>query len=202
MTTELFADQLRVHYGFIYLQTDSPDPFVDVTDARRGQTNGLMGAAVAHRLHLVTGLHTGTVELTVTWSADEPPLDGEWEDVVDASLDVDSTDATLASFDTSFPLTLPATGPHRVRYSATGFDAGHAIDHADPGPDRYLLQLWPAPAEPDRIVRQTAANAAYWHRTAQETPAAAAPKVRQPVVEYVADAETGRHILVETDPGD
>ena len=32
--------------------------------------------------------------------------------------------------------------------------------------DRYRLDLWPAPAEPDRIVKQTSEVAAYWHEWA------------------------------------
>ncbi|MEV2198022.1 hypothetical protein AB0I02_44650 [Streptomyces phaeochromogenes] len=29
--------------------------------------------------------------------------------------------------------------------------------------DRYLLQFWPAPPEPARLLKQTSGAAAYWH---------------------------------------
>lgn len=121
MTTELFADDLRVHYAFAHLLTNGRDEPAELSAARRGQVNGLAGAAVAHQVHLVTGLQTGK----------------------------------------------GASGPHRARYGAWGFEAGRRTDSASHGPDRYLLQLWPAPAAPDRIVRQTSSHAASWHDTAR-----------------------------------
>ena len=36
--------------------------------------------------------------------------------------------------------------------------------------DRYLLQFWPAPPAPDRVVRQTSFRAAYWHREHRHVP--------------------------------
>lgn len=165
--TELFSGEVSVHYGFAHLLTNGPEEEPAMPDvARRGQRNGLAGAAVAHQVHLITGLHTGSVAFTVAWSAAEPPLDEQWQEVVEVSLDVAKTSAALTSFDDWHPLTLPAAGPHRVRYSAARFEAGRQIDTARPGPDRYLLQLWPAPPAPDRIIRQTSAHAAYWHDVA------------------------------------
>ena len=49
-------------------------------------------------------------------------------------------------------------------------DAGRDLDTTDEGeeaPDRYLLQLWPAPQAPDAVVRQTGETAAYWHAVAR-----------------------------------
>lgn len=166
MTTELFAGELDVHYGFVHLLTNGHDEPALLDVARHGQTNGLAGAAVAHQVHLITGLHTGSVAFTVAWSPAEPPLDDEWDEVVEVSLHVAETTAALRGFDDWHPLTLPAAGPHRVRYSAAGFEAGRQVDTARPGPDRYLLQLWPAPPTPDEVVRLTSAHAAYWHDVA------------------------------------
>ena len=56
----------------------------------------------------------------------------------------------------------------RVRYSARGMDTANAVDTLleDQAPvDTYLLQLWPAPPAPDRVLKQTSELAAYWHRT-------------------------------------
>ena len=65
---------------------------------------------------------------------------------------------------------------YRVRYSGWGMDSGHQA-----GPpmddetliDRYLLQFWPAPPAPDRVIRQTGKQAAYWHKYARQQPTAA-----------------------------
>ena len=49
-------------------------------------------------------------------------------------------------------------------------DAGKDLDTPDEGelaPDRYLLQLWPAPAAPDEVVKESSAIAGYWHRVAR-----------------------------------
>ncbi|MFF7250289.1 hypothetical protein ACFZBU_41210 [Embleya sp. NPDC008237] len=40
----------------------------------------------------------------------------------------------------------------------------------EPPVDCYLLQFWPAPVEPDRVVRQASDKAAYWHKFAREQP--------------------------------
>lgn len=210
MTTELFAGELPVHYAFAHVLTDGHEQWSDLRDTRRGQTNGLLGAGVAHQLHFVTGLHTGSVAFTAAWSEAGPPIGDEWDEVVEASLDVASTEALLTSFEDAFPLAMPATGWHRVRDNAAGFDAGKRADTARPGPDRYLLQLWPATPEPDRIVRQTSAEAAHWHGFARELPAVdpAVPadpadpeRGRRPTYEYV-QVEPGRYVLAETDGTD
>jgi hypothetical protein len=54
---------------------------------------------------------------------------------------------------------------YRVRYCATGMDQAREKDTRVDGPrlDSYLLQFWPAPPAPDRVLKQTAAIAAYWH---------------------------------------
>jgi hypothetical protein len=57
-------------------------------------------------------------------------------------------------------------------------DAAHEQDTragGEPAVDRYLLQLWPAPAAADMIVREVSAIAAYWHGVARDTPPAPAP---------------------------
>ncbi|MGP3977140.1 hypothetical protein ACTWQF_24625 [Streptomyces sp. 8N114] len=42
--------------------------------------------------------------------------------------------------------------------------------------DEYLLQFWPTPPEPDRVVKQTSDSAAYWHRFASELPPPPTPE--------------------------
>ncbi|NEE04768.1 hypothetical protein [Phytoactinopolyspora halotolerans] len=165
---ELFSGLIPVHYRFIYLTRMGEYPKHD--EARRGQSNGLCGAATPHQLVLITGLHTGQVSLMAEWHPTEPSLDSSWEDVVEVSFDVPQRDLVLASFEYHCSVDVPAVGTHRARYSADSMDAAKHFDqvsHRDLGPDSYLLQLWPAPSEPDRIVRQTSHFAAYWHALAQ-----------------------------------
>jgi hypothetical protein len=58
-------------------------------------------------------------------------------------------------------------------------DEGSKLDlrtEGMPEPDRYLLLFWPAPPEPDAVIKQTSDHAAYWHAFAsqQQLPPAAA----------------------------
>ncbi|WP_406300117.1 hypothetical protein OG948_33750 [Embleya sp. NBC_00888] len=73
------------------------------------------------------------------------------------------------------------TVDHRVRYCAAGMDEATAhgvVFDGEPPVDRYLLQFWPAPVEPDRVVRQTSDKAAYWHKFAREQPPPPTPRER------------------------
>lgn len=167
--TVMYDGVLDVHYGFVDVCV-GVEPDGDLVEARRGQQNGLCGAGFAHRLALVTGLHTGEVPLRIEWHPNEPPLVSEWDEVVEVSLDVPSGDGMLTSFEDGADLVFPQTGWHRVRYCGHDMDAGNELDTSDedePAPDRYLLQLWPAPPAPDAIVEQTSAIAGYWHSVAR-----------------------------------
>ncbi|WP_020016975.1 hypothetical protein [Promicromonospora sukumoe] len=163
--TVLFDGQLWVHYA--YFDVVPSGEFVeDLIAARRGQRNGLLGAQEPHRLGGITGLHTGEVAFRVEWTETEPSIGSEWEDVVEASIDIRDGDYALDSFDHSHPLNIPRSGWHRARYNLRAMDAGRDMD--TPGenqtaPDSYLLQFWPAPPSPDAILKQTSRNAAYWH---------------------------------------
>jgi hypothetical protein len=70
---------------------------------------------------------------------------------------------------------------HRVRYCARGMDQASERDtrmDGEPRLDCYLLQFWPAPPEPDRVLKQTSQVAAYWHRYARELPPPPTPAER------------------------
>ena len=64
--------------------------------------------------------------------------------------------------ETGGPFDLPP-GPYRVRVCARGRDAGDENELADEAVDFYLIQLWPAPIEPDAILRVGSRSAEYWH---------------------------------------
>lgn len=165
--TLLFDGLVHVHYGFFDVTSRYAD-VPDLGESRAGQTNGLLGARVPHCLTGITGLHTGSVPFRIEWLGEEPALGHEWEDVVEAPVDLPHRELGFSAFDWYSPLELPRTGPHRARYSAFGMDAGHEVDNVlddETAPDRYLLQLWPAPERPDAVVRVGSAHARYWHST-------------------------------------
>lgn len=167
-----------VHYGQLYLQSAGRDP--ELPESFAGHQNGLCGAAVEGTLFLVTGLHTGEVGFTIELHDDGPPIDDGWEEIVEASLRPGG-EAVLTGFDSGYwPLELEQVD-YRVRYCGWGMDAGHQAgpqQDGEPPIDRYLLQLWPAPPEPDRVVKQTSAQAAYWHAVARKTPPPLTPEQR------------------------
>jgi hypothetical protein len=170
----LFDADVPVHYGFINLLGAGAEDQADLMDTRAGQVNGLAGAAAPGQLSLITGLHTGRVPLAVHWHDTEPAVGDDWEDVVEVSFQPPEADLVLASFQDSFELRLPAVQSLRARYCASGMDAARDADTVlgdEPTIDRYLLELWPAAAASDAVVRQTSEIAAYWHKEARATPA-------------------------------
>ncbi|MEU6487750.1 hypothetical protein [Streptomyces sp. NPDC046887] len=165
--------EVWVHYGQLFVESGEVDE-VDLHEAFAGQVSGLCGAAVPGALWLTTGLHTGEVGFRVEVYDRAPELAPLWEDVVEVSFRPEPGRCSLVVWGEhdSYALGLPATD-HRVRYCAYGMDRGRDLDtSADEGPpvDRYLLQFWPAPPEPDRVVRQISEIAAYWHGFAREQP--------------------------------
>jgi len=165
----LFDGEVPVHYGFVYLEPgDGSD--VELLTARGGQANGLCGARYPGHLLMVTGLHTGPAPLRVELHHERPPLDEQWEDVVEVPVTLTSEECWLTAFDWAQQVPTPAPGDYRARWSATGMDQAPDTRIGDePALDRYLLQLWPAPVAPDAVVRLGSENAAYWHREAANT---------------------------------
>lgn len=174
--------EVHVHYGQLYVESDPESYGPDLAEAFAGQCSGLCGAAIPGTLWLTTGLHTGDVGFTVEVHDEAPPLDLDWEDVVEVSFRPvsDSTALVLWGGEGSWELDLEKTD-YRVRYSAKGMDAAHAEDTRlddEPQLDRYLLQFWPAPPAPDRVLRQTSKMAAYWHDYARRLPPPPTPAER------------------------
>lgn len=132
-----------------------------------GQVNGLVGAASGQRLYINLARRSGGSPVRIVLLDDAPAPGGDhWEDVVEVSitvpLGVKPRWSTWAGED-SGPLDLPP-GNYRVRTSARGRDAGRDGEFADGPVDSYLLEIWPAPAQPDSIIQSTSADAEHWHR--------------------------------------
>jgi hypothetical protein len=165
--------EVDVSYSQIYVESEHSYPFGSMNDTFGGQCNGLCGAAWPGRLWLATGLYYGLVGFRVEVHDERPDVDERWEEIVEvpyrpvggASLvewgNGDSWDLGLADAD------------YRVRYSASGMDRAsdaHSRDDDQPMIDRYLLQFWPCPPEPDQVVKQTSVVADYWHKHVSTLP--------------------------------
>ena len=156
--TVIFDQPIATAYAQVYVLSsgdDPPDPF----EAFAGQANGMCGAQVSGDLFLVTGRHDGKVGMRVEL-LDGPPPEDVWEDIVEVSFTPVSSEVTLMTWHVQeYPLTgLRADVSYRVRYCGRGMDAANRIIREPQEAelvDHYLLAFWAAPAEPDRIVRQT-----------------------------------------------
>ncbi|GAA3726941.1 hypothetical protein [Streptomyces tremellae] len=185
--------EVHVHYGQLYVHSDPDGVVPDLSEAFAGQSGGLCGAALPGALWLHTGLHTGSVGFTVEVHDEAPTLGPAWEDVVEVSFRPlsESTCLTLWAGEGAWDLDLPLTD-YRVRYCARGRDEGRRLDTrsaGEPEADRYLLQFWPAPLGPDLVVRQTSADAAYWHRYARERPPPPTPEEKDEAARLAREAE-------------
>lgn len=188
----LMSEAAWVHYGQIYVQ--SGEHYPDLAECFGGQRNGLCGAAVPGILFLITGLHTGEVGFTVELYDAPPPVDDSWQEVVEASFQpIGETGLAGWGGEGYWPLDLTEAS-YRVRYCATGMDEAGELDtrmEEDPEADHYLLQFWPAPPEPDGVVKQTSEVAAYWHEFAREQPPPPTPEEKA-AAEQSARAEEER----------
>lgn len=97
-----------------------------------------------------------TVPVTVDLRPDEPTKsEAAWDHIAEASIDTTSGVVRLVG-DTSDPdnaatITVPQ-GAYRVRVYSAGFDT--LSDDGLDGDDHYRLVLWPAPAQPPRVVKR------------------------------------------------
>lgn len=163
--TVLFDAEVHVHYGFIHVDS-GVGGWDGKVEHRAGQRNGLLGAVQPGFLLILTGMHTGLVPLRVEAHEGAPPIDETFEEVVEASCDLRGPELTLSTFEWGTSIMMPQHGPHRVRLSARGYEAGRQqerYDQEEPVLDSYLLQLWPAAMAPDEVVRVTSPNADHLH---------------------------------------
>jgi hypothetical protein len=170
----LFARKVHVHYGQMYFVAH-PENLPDMDECFGGQENGLCGAAMPGTLFLITGLHTGSVNVTVELCDAEPPLDDSWEEIVEVSFVVTSpTKPGIAEWGAGgwHPVKLER-GTYRARYCARDMQAARDKDTVLSGEesiDSYHLSLWPAAGAKDRVLKQTSQVAAYWHESARKRP--------------------------------
>ncbi len=184
----VFEGPVSVDYSQATVESD-PSVVPDLAHARGGQVNGLCGAAVPGVLWLTTGPQYGQVWFTVELHDTEPPVGDGWEEVVEVSFTSATAEVHLLGWGGGSSDRLDVgPGDWRVRYCLTEMDDAPSrmpAPRGEPPLDRYLLQFWPAEPAPDRVVRQTSAAAADWHRVAAET----APPPPPPTPEEIRAAE-------------
>lgn len=167
MARTLFDDVVHTSYGQYDLVWTPEGGFDGDADAFfADQANGLVGASSPHGVYAHLSRWGGGSAVRIELLDAEPPLDDEWEDVVEVSTVVPAGASPAWSSwagESGGPLDLPP-GSYRLRSSARGRDAGAEDEFADGVVDHYLLQLWPAPSAPDAVVRTTSDNAAAFHR--------------------------------------
>ncbi|MCX5366973.1 hypothetical protein OG864_50755 [Streptomyces sp. NBC_00124] len=114
---------------------------------------------------VMTGIHTGDIDVTVTLHQTEPaPDSGTWHEIVEVSAHSASGDlmvrGTMDDLDEELPvLSFNGPGHYRLRVHSRGRDT--AVDLAPDGvTEWYLIQAWPTPAQEVRVLRQTDAYGA------------------------------------------
>ncbi len=156
------------HHQFFLL--DGPVKLPMDTPAR---ANGLVvpepGAVV-----VLTGIHTGAVNVLERLHHTEPPVDvTEWDDVVEVSFEAPHGRMIATPLMTDAPpdlLTVSFHGPgsYRLRVHVRGRD--HAVDLApEEVVETYLLSVWPAPIAAEVVHKQTDAYGAGIRARTQRT---------------------------------
>ncbi|MFI2429803.1 hypothetical protein ACH5A7_38030 [Streptomyces sp. NPDC018955] len=121
--------------------------------------NGLVRVADG-AITVMTGIHTGDVDVTVTLhdTRPEPDTNG-WQEIVEVSAHSASGDlmvrGIMDDLDEELPvLSFNGPGDYRLRVHARGRDT--AVDLApDEVTEWYLIQAWSAPAQPVTVLRQS-----------------------------------------------
>ena len=102
---------------------------------------------------------------------DEPPIDDKWEEIVEASINIQDGGIQFREWgmgeDEGHPLALE-TGWHRVRYCAVGMDMDHDFEDDEeeekpPETEYYEIIFWPGSKADDQILKCTSERAKYWH---------------------------------------
>jgi hypothetical protein len=158
---------LHVHYRQAYLIDDTEDAEgpEDLLDDHPTHPVGIIRVEDGSAF-LITGLHTGTVDFTVTVADHDPGPDEAFEDIVEISFESEAGQVSLHEWgDGAHELPPLPKGPgwYRLRYHARGMD--EAIDGVDlsNGPiDHYLLQIWPAEESLPRVVKSTSLTHQNW----------------------------------------
>ncbi|WP_406260266.1 hypothetical protein OIA45_19355 [Streptomyces chartreusis] len=140
--------------------TDPQGPLAgDLDSAHNGLVSSSGGA-----IEVTTGIHTGSVRVTVELHAQRPDVAADWEEIAEISCHAPSGDVLVTHF-MDDPADLPSLasqgpGPYRLRVHARGRD--RAVDQTlvDDVVESYLIQSWPAAHQDALLVKATDAYGA------------------------------------------
>ncbi|HWS38164.1 MAG TPA: hypothetical protein VN408_36190 [Actinoplanes sp.] len=161
VTVLLDEPRVFLSYGSACLVCGADPGEFDLEAPWADESNGLCGAGVPGYLQFQVGTHTGRVPFRIEVHEAEPPLDPEWEEVVEVSFTARSERASLTGLMGDVHEFAMTPGDYRARYCVRGFEEAGQVDGV---PDAYLLQFWPGIPAPGRIVVRSGERAAYWHR--------------------------------------
>lgn len=148
--------ELDLTYHQIVIEEFNMDGMVDASLAIH---NGLVGVELG-RAVVLTGVHTGSVVVTVELFESEPAL-GEldaWDEIVDVTLDSPRGQLVIHGLMSDIPEELPILSHHgpgiyRLRVYARGRD--QAINSTDETIECYRFEIWPSHALPELIHKQS-----------------------------------------------
>lgn len=132
-----------------------------------GQVNGMVGASDPDGVYVNLARRSGGSPVRIVLM-DTPPMDNDapWEDVVEVSFVLPEGHEMRWSAwagETGGALSGIPPGSYRLRASANGRDQGRDGEFSKDPVDAYLLQLWPAPLQPDAVLRLGSEDGRYWH---------------------------------------
>jgi hypothetical protein len=165
----LFDGLVETDYGQLDLVWSDEGSFDgDWERSFAGHTNGLVGSANPDGVYVNLSSRFGGCRVCVVLQESQPPTPPIlWEDVVEVSIAIpEGSQARWESWgaESSGDLVGLRPGSYRLRVSAHGRDAARADEHSESRPDNYLVEIWPATAAPDAIVRVGSEDASYWHQ--------------------------------------
>lgn len=120
--------------------------------------NGLFGVHPGV-VAVATGIATGPVNIAVELLEGPPAeeVNSAWEAVAEEPFEVLGGELVIGSLETGPEPELPellvdAPGDYRIRVHARGRSAHYDYVVSEPYED-YLIQVWPSPPEPGRVLR-------------------------------------------------
>lgn len=155
---QVLDGRVAVDYGSAVF--DSGVGSDDVTTDFTEQSNGLCDASTPGVLRLMTASHSGEVRFSVDLFDSEPDVPDDYEDIVEVSFVPESARCSLQGFwgDELGAVEL-TEAEYRIRYCGRNLDQAHTYEidaeyDEYVALDEYLLQIWPAPAAPDLVLRE------------------------------------------------
>lgn len=139
------------------------DPEGSVADDLDASRTGLVSAA-GGAIEVITGIHTGNVQVTVEPHAEQPEAAPGWEEIVEISCHSPSGRLSVTPL-MDGPADLPSLasrgpGDYRLRVHARGRDRAVDQSMVDEVVEAYLIQCWPAPHQDARLVKASDAYGA------------------------------------------